>query len=179
MKKTLFILLLISINSYSQKKTNVDVIAIENFNDNSSITIISGGKDPLMIRDLIESEIMFSSLNFKVLSYNMVKKTIELKNNININLSEKNGDTTGSINQSVELDTEGTLKVKSFYGLTFSYTYNPETAGLMQFYGQIVNIETEEVMVKFKRTKGGSFGYGVSKKKVIASLVKNLIEAIN
>ena len=79
MKKTLFILLLISINSYSQKKTNVDVIAIGNFNDNSSITIISGGKDPLMIRDLIESEIMFSSLNFKVLSYNMVKKTIELK----------------------------------------------------------------------------------------------------
>ena len=49
----------------------------------------------------------------------------------------------------------------------------------MQFYGQIVNIETEEVMVKFKRTKGGSFGMGVSKKKVIASLVKNLIEAIN
>ena len=166
-----------TISVYSQKKTNVDVIALDSFNNNSSLTIVSGKKDPLMIRDLIESEIMFSSLNFKILSSQMVKKSIELKNKTNINISEKNGETNGNLNQSIELDTEPSLKIKSFYALSFSYTYNPETAGLMQFYGQIINIETEEIIVKFKRSKGGSFGYGVSKKKVIASLIKNLTEA--
>ena len=50
MKKLFFIFFtLMTISVYSQKKTNVDVIALDSFNNNSSLKIVSGKKDPLMI----------------------------------------------------------------------------------------------------------------------------------
>ena len=63
---------LFSSTTYAQKskklKYGIQVMVLDDFNPNSSITVFSSGKDPLGLRDLIEGELMFSSSQLKVIS---------------------------------------------------------------------------------------------------------------
>jgi len=178
MKKlsTLVILfaVLFSSTAYSQKskklKYGIQVMVLDDFNPNSSITVFNSGKDPLGLRDLIEGELMFSSSQLKVISPQLARETVSATNDLNIS---ENGSKT-DIKQKVEVQTKSVTKLASIYALSFSYTYNPETRGLMSFNGQIVDLSDGAILVKFRRP-GGSIGYGKSKKKI----VKIIIEEIN
>jgi len=178
MKKlsTLVILsaVLFSSSAYSQKskklKYGIQVMVLDDFNPNSSITVFNSGNDPLRLRDLIEGELMFSSSQLKVISPQLARETVSATNDLNIS---ENGSET-DIRQKVEVQTQSVTKLASVYALSFSYTYNTETRGLMSFNGQIVDLSDGAIVVKFRRP-GGSLGYGKSKKKI----VKIIIDEIN
>lgn len=165
---------LFSSTTYAQKskklKYGIQVMVLDDFNPNSSITVFSSGKDPLGLRDLIEGELMFSSSQLKVISPQLARETVSATNDVNIS---ENGSKT-DMNQKVEVQTKSVTKLASVYALSFSYTYNIETRGLMSFNGQIVDLSDGAILVKFRRP-GGSIGYGKSKKKI----VKIIIEEIN
>ena len=179
-KYFIVVLILFTVNdSFAQKKkkknkTAVDVIVLEDFKPNSSITVMGGDKDPLMLRDLIESELMFSGSSLKIISPTAARKTISASNNIDVDV-DLDKKVEGNINQQVEIQTEAVTTVASVYALTFRYTYNPNTGGLMNFTGQIINMRDGAVLVKFRRQNSSSFGLGVAKAKLVSAVVAEII----
>ena len=171
MKKILFVLFftVIAQSIFAQK---VDIIVLDEFEPNSSLTIVSRGNDPLMIRDYIENEFMFSDIEMKIISPTLAQETIKLSNDINVDL-DVNSKIGGNINQTIEVQTKPTIKITTVYSLTFKYTYNAVTGGLKDFSGQIIDMKDGSIVVKFRR-EGKAFGYGTSKSKIIKKIVQNI-----
>lgn len=166
--------LIFQINAFSQKKLKsgkIDVVVLDQFIPSSSITVLADN-DPLMIRSEIEGEFMFSDIKLKVISPSVAQRTISAESNVSGQLSNSGNALEGSINQKTTIDTQETITVPTVYALTFEYSYNPATGGLMNFSGEIVDLKNGEIVVKFRRQGSSSIGYGVSKKKVIADLVE-------
>jgi hypothetical protein len=164
---------LFSSTTYAQKskklKYGIQVMVLDDFNPNSSITVFSSGKDPLGLRDLIEGELMFSSSQLKVISPQLARETVSATNDVNV--SENGSDI--DMNQKIEVQTKSVTQLASVYALSFSYTWNPETYGLMGFNGQIVDLADGAILVKFRKP-GGSIGFGKGKKKVVAIIIEEI-----
>ena len=161
---------LISATADAQKlKYGIEVIVLDNFNPNSSITVFYDGNDPIGLRDAIEGELMFSSSQLKVISPQLARQTVSATNDVDISENGSNA----NMNQKVEVETETVTTLASLYAFTFSYTYNPETYGLMGFNGQIVDLNDGAIVVKFRKP-GGSIGFGKPKKKVVRTIIAEI-----
>ena len=185
MKKAISLIVLFTLvfqaNVYSQKKSKsgkIDVVVLDEFVPSSSITILADN-DPLMIRSEIESELMFSEINLKVISPTAAERTIsaESKSSASINSTGQNLEVKSD--QKVTVDTQESITLPTVYALTFEYSYNPATGGLMNFSGEIIDLRDGAIVVKFRRQGSAGFGYGVSKKNIISELVSAIIELSN
>jgi hypothetical protein len=185
MKKTISLIVLFTLffqaNVFAQKKSKsgkIDVVVLDEFVPSSSITIMADN-DPLMIRSKIESELMFSEINLKVVSPTAAERTIsaESKSTGSINSTGKGSE--GRSDQKISVDTQETILLPTVYALTFEYNYNPATGGLMNFSGEIIDLRDGTIVVKFRRQGSSGFGYGVSKKNIISELISTIIELSN
>jgi len=173
MKKIILLLLALSfINANAQKKLkkskaykNVEVIVMDELRPNASLTVVSPNYDPLRIKPALESELMFASSTFKIISESSARKQKEIINKININDEE--------INQNITYNTESVKKLKSLYALEFKYSINGG-GRVLSFNGQITNLSDGSILAKFRR-KGGSFGFGTGKNKLIEVVLSHLM----
>ena len=174
MKKIILLLLALSfINANAQKKLkkskaykNVEVIVMDELRPNASLTVVSPNYDPLRIKPALESELMFASSTFKIISESSARKQKEIINKININDEE--------INQNITYDTESVKVLKSLYALEFKYGINGG-GRVLSFNGQITNLSDGSILAKFRR-KGGSAGFGTGKNKLIEVMILKLNE---
>ena len=108
----------------------------------------------------------------KVISPSAAQRTISAESQSSGQLSNSGKALEGTLNKKITIDTQETIRIPTVYALTFEYTYNPVTSGLMNFSGEIVDLMDGEIVVKFRRQGSSGVGYGVSKKNIIADLVK-------
>jgi len=176
MKKIIILLLLLAlsfISANAQKKLkkskaykSVEVMVMDELRQNASLTVVSPNYDPLNIKSALESELMFASSTFKIISESVAKKKKEIINKININ--------DEGINQNIAYDTESVKKLKSLYALEFNYVINGG-GRVLSFDGQITNLSDGSILAKFRK-KGGSQGWGMSKNKLIEVMILKLNE---
>lgn len=155
----------------AQKNKNIEVMVLDSFNPNSSLTVLELENDPLMLGKQIEDELMFSSSKLKIISPLAAKEVIKMETRTEIDLSNN---TQVIVDEDVTLQVEPSTIVASLYALSFTYNWNRETGGLMRFSGEIVNMRDGTIVCKFRRNTG-NIGFGMKSKKAVAEIVKQII----
>jgi hypothetical protein len=133
---------------------NVSIRPDTSFDQNSTITIVSGGADPLNVTGQLE--FLFSSKGFNVVSEAVGRDRIEYDEKIKNSPTQQN--TTGAI--------ERVKRLQSAYMLRYSYGYRPDFPNgnvFTNFTATIVDLSDGKIVASTNFSQGEFGSKSVSK----------------